>query len=83
MVRAARNGGLAHNRIRIWKARRGQLHHAAYGAGARLERALVNFMLDVHTTEHGYTEINPPLLVRNWLFEISSSLRWWVTADFR
>ncbi len=33
------------------------------GAGARLERALVNFMLEVHTTEHGYTETLPPLLV--------------------
>lgn len=33
------------------------------GAGARLARALVNFMLDVHTTEHGYTETQPPLLV--------------------
>ena len=33
------------------------------GAGARLERALVNFMLDIHTTEHGYTETLPPFLV--------------------
>lgn len=33
------------------------------GAGARLERALVNFMLDVHTLEHGYTETLPPFLV--------------------
>ena len=33
------------------------------GAGARLERALINFMLDVHTTEHGYTETLPPLMV--------------------
>ena len=32
---------------------------------ARLERALGQFMLDVHTTEHAYTEINPPLLVRD------------------
>lgn len=32
---------------------------------ARLERAIGQFMLDLHTTEHGYTEINPPLLVRN------------------
>src|SRR5690606_8538001 len=34
-----------------------------FGAGARLERALVNFMLDVHTLEHGYTETLPPFLV--------------------
>ena len=32
---------------------------------ARLERALGQFMLDLHTTEHGYTEINPPLLVKD------------------
>jgi seryl-tRNA synthetase len=35
------------------------------GPLARLERALSQFMLDLHTSEHGYTEINPPLLVRN------------------
>jgi seryl-tRNA synthetase len=35
------------------------------GALARLERALSQFMLDLHTGEHGYTEINPPLLVRD------------------
>lgn len=35
------------------------------GALARLERALAQFMLDVHTTENGFTEINPPLLVRD------------------
>lgn len=33
------------------------------GAGALLERALINFMLDLHTTEHGYTEVLPPFLV--------------------
>ncbi len=33
------------------------------GAGARLERALVNFMLDVHTTRHGYKEVLPPFMV--------------------
>jgi seryl-tRNA synthetase len=35
------------------------------GAGARLERALVQFMLDLHTTEHGYTELFPPVLVNS------------------
>jgi seryl-tRNA synthetase len=35
------------------------------GPLARLERALSQFMLDLHTSEHGYTEINPPLLVRD------------------
>jgi len=34
------------------------------GAGARLERVLINFMLDLHTCEHGYSEISPPFLVR-------------------
>ncbi len=33
------------------------------GAGARLARALINFMLDLHTREHGYTEVEPPFLV--------------------
>ena len=33
------------------------------GAGSRLERALINFMLDIHTTEHGYMEIIPPFIV--------------------
>ncbi len=35
------------------------------GALARLERALGQFMLDLHTVEHGYTEVSPPLLVRD------------------
>jgi seryl-tRNA synthetase len=35
------------------------------GAGARLERALINFMLDVHTGEHGYVEVEPPFLVNS------------------
>ena len=34
------------------------------GAGARLERAMINFMIDLHTREHGYSEISPPFLVR-------------------
>ncbi|HLW80080.1 MAG TPA: serine--tRNA ligase [Terriglobia bacterium] len=36
-----------------------------YGLGARLERALANFMLDVHTREHGYTEVLPPFVVNS------------------
>ncbi|MEW6608086.1 MAG: serine--tRNA ligase [bacterium] len=35
------------------------------GAGARLERALINFMLDLHTKEHGYKEILPPFMVNS------------------
>jgi seryl-tRNA synthetase len=34
------------------------------GMGARLARGLINFMLDMHTREHGYVEVEPPLLVR-------------------
>ena len=34
------------------------------GAGAKLERALINFMIDLHTRQHGYVEISPPFLVR-------------------
>lgn len=34
------------------------------GAGAKLERALINFLLDLHTREHGYLEMSPPFLVR-------------------
>ncbi|MCE0496502.1 MAG: serine--tRNA ligase [Methylacidiphilales bacterium] len=34
------------------------------GLGARLQRALINYLLDVHTTHHGYMEISPPFLVR-------------------
>jgi len=36
-----------------------------FGQGARLERALANFMLDLHTREHGYTEVLPPFMVNS------------------
>ncbi len=36
-----------------------------WGPGARLERALANFMLDVHTREHGYTEVLPPFMINS------------------
>ena len=35
-----------------------------WGLGARLERALINFMLDLHTTKHGYQEVLPPFMVK-------------------
>jgi seryl-tRNA synthetase len=35
------------------------------GAGARMERALINFMLDLHTREHGYVEVEPPFMVNS------------------
>ncbi len=36
-----------------------------WGMGARLERALIQFMLDLHTNEHGYTEVLPPFLINS------------------
>ena len=36
-----------------------------FGAGARLERALISFMLDFHTTKHGYKEVLPPFMVNS------------------
>jgi seryl-tRNA synthetase len=36
-----------------------------WGLGARLERALINFMLDLHTNEHGYQEVLPPFLINS------------------
>src|SRR5258708_25174838 len=36
-----------------------------WGLGAKLERALINFMLDTHTREHGYTEVLPPFLINS------------------
>jgi seryl-tRNA synthetase len=44
------------------------------GWGARLERALANFFLDVHTEEHGYTEILPPFLVNTASLEAAGQL---------
>ncbi len=36
-----------------------------WGLGAKLERALINFMLDVHTQQHGYTEVLPPFMINS------------------
>ena len=44
------------------------------GAGARLERALINFLLDLQTRSHGYTEIAPPVLVRRECMEGTGQL---------
>jgi seryl-tRNA synthetase len=44
------------------------------GAGARLARALVQFMLDLHTREHGYVEVEPPLLVRREIMQGTGQL---------
>src|SRR5262249_4437237 len=50
---------------------------------ARLERALGQFMLDVHTTEHGYTEVAPPLLVRDAVMFGTAQLPKFVDDQFR
>lgn len=44
------------------------------GLGARLQRALIQFMLDTHTNKHGYTEIYPPFIVRSEIFEGAAQL---------
>jgi seryl-tRNA synthetase len=44
------------------------------GAGAMLQRALVNFMLDLHTVEQGYTELHPPYVVRQEIMYGSGQL---------
>ena len=58
--------GARHHRLR---ARRRRMSGARFsvlsGAGARLSRALINFMLDLHTREHGYREVEPPFLVNS------------------
>jgi seryl-tRNA synthetase len=43
----------------------GSRFYTLIGPGARLTRALISFMLDIHTGEHGYTEVEPPQLVRS------------------
>ncbi|MGY3467577.1 seryl-tRNA synthetase [Bradyrhizobium sp. LM6.11] len=50
---------------------------------ARLERALGQFMLDLHTNEHGYTEINPPLLVRDEVMYGTAQLPKFSADQFR
>ncbi len=42
----------------------GSRFYVLCGQGARLQRALINWMLDLHTTEHGYSEVYPPVMVR-------------------
>jgi seryl-tRNA synthetase len=50
---------------------------------ARLERALGQFMLDVHTGEHGYTEVNPPLLVHDAVMFGTAQLPKFIDDQFR
>lgn len=44
------------------------------GLGARMQRALIQFMLDFHTDKHGYTEVYPPFIVRSEIFEGAAQL---------
>ena len=53
------------------------------GALARMERALGNFMLDIHTTEFGYTEISPPLMVKDEMMYGTAQLPKFVEDQFR
>ncbi len=53
------------------------------GALARLERALSQFMIDLHVTEHGYTEISPPLLVREEALYGTGQLPKFAEENFR
>ena len=50
---------------------------------ARMERALMQFMLDLHTTEHGYAEVAPPLLVRDEVMYGTAQLPKFVEDQFR
>ena len=54
-----------------------------WGAGAHLERALANFMLDVHTKEHGYTEVLPPYLVNSESMYATGQLPKFASDSFR
>ncbi len=53
------------------------------GAGAHLERALINFMLDIHTGEHGYTEVLPPFAVNSRALEGTGQLPKFAEDQFR
>jgi len=53
------------------------------GEGARLERALVQYMLDVHTREHGYTEVWPPMLVNSAAMIGTANLPKFADAAFK
>ena len=53
------------------------------GAGARLERALTLWMLDLHTSEHGYTELTPPVLVNSAAMYGTANLPKFAEDSFR
>ena len=53
------------------------------GPGARLERALINFMLDTHTGQHGYTEVLPPFMVNSQSMQGTGQLPKFAADGFR
>ena len=52
----------------------GSRFYVLQGVGARLQRAVIQFMLDLHVDKHGYTEIYPPAMVRREMFEGAAQL---------
>jgi seryl-tRNA synthetase len=52
----------------------GSRFYVLRGAGARLQRALIDWMLDLHTTQQGYTEIYPPAMVKSEAFVVAAQL---------
>ncbi|MFT5193829.1 MAG: seryl-tRNA synthetase [Cellvibrionaceae bacterium] len=52
----------------------GSRFYILQGKGARLQRAVIQFMLDLHVDKHGYTEIYPPFMVRSAMFEGAAQL---------
>ena len=52
----------------------GSRFYVLKGLGARLQRALISFMLDLHTAEHGFSEIYPPFMVKRECMEASGNL---------
>ncbi|MFC1906945.1 serine--tRNA ligase [Chloroflexota bacterium] len=52
----------------------GSRFYVLKGLGSRLQRALINFMLDLHTSEHGFQEVYPPFMVRRECMEGSGNL---------
>jgi seryl-tRNA synthetase len=52
----------------------GSRFYVLKGLGARLQRALITWMIDLHVSEHGYTEVYPPFMVRGYCMEGTGSL---------
>ncbi len=61
----------------------GSRFYVLRGQGARLQRAVIQFMLDYHTTAHGYTEIYPPFMVRSAMFVGAGQLPKFVDNIYR